>query len=681
MTLQEIRTALTSVDAEVRRQAVADIEAMEGKEIGALLLAALGDEDWRVRKEAVNVARKQAVRLDILPDLVDAICQEENFGLRNAALELLEELGTRAAEVLLDALPQVPDYARKFVVEALACGGDERVIPALVNAANQGDSIVAAAALDALSAIGGTEAELALRAQLVSPDSFHRMAAIDGLNRLGAIVPWEELAPLLTDRLVRRVALAAIGRCGRVEAAEPLFQALSEKSTYVISAAVVGLAQLSSGPREVAQEVANRLSDLSQEIRRRLRFLLAKGSKDVQQSTAYVLCLARDRESIFDIVELSVSYGLSPSIMAGLQQWGQGAVRELLDVVSRIPDSRRPAAIELACEISRKLPSVDSELVSKIRSIMRASMVAKDEDVVIAAIRGLSEWSEARDAETLVKIAETSGEDIAIACGKTLLALAQREPAAVESAVRSAKLDGPAGASLVTLLVALGGPNRFQALEEALNAQDAATRKAALLGLAELDGSKVADLITFALADESVDVQMTAAAVLGRLRDEDGRAIGTDSLLLALTGESSGVRAAAAQALGETGDQRAIEPLRNLVRSTDQDVAVAAIKGLRKLGEVALDELLLEALGHEDEEVVKQALLSIAEIGGSRAISRISMGLEHAAWDVRQLAANLLGGLSDRAAADALRTRLDTEPDELVRVTIKQALSKHGEIT
>ncbi len=680
MTLDEIRAALNDSDAEVRRQAVVAIDGGEDKELGELLLSALADDDWRVRKEAVNVARKQAVQLDILSGLVDAIVQEDNFGLRNAALEVLENLGTRAAEVLLDALPKVPGHARKFVVEALACGGDERVIPALVEAASNGDSIVMAAAIDALAAIGGTEAELALRAQLASSDSFHRMAAIDGLNRLDAYVPWEELAPLLSDRLVRRVALSAIGRCGRIEAVDPLFRALSERSTYIVSAAIVGLAQLGFGPSEIAREVADRVIELSEETRSRLRILLDKGSKEVRQSSAYILCLARDKGAINDVVRLAVSYGLSSSVIDALRRWGDGAVYELLRSVTQLEDARRQTAIEVATEIARGLQEVGPKLAEQIRSVIRSSMNDDNPDVVVAAVRGLGEWSEREDAQTLVKKAESSTEEIAQACGRTLLLLSQREPEAVHEAVQNAKLDGPAGAALVKLIAALDVPDRFASLEAALNAQNAGTRNAALIGLGELGGSKVAELITFALADESVEVQMTAATVLGKLKDEDGQPVGTDSLLLALGSESSGVRAAAALALGETGDQRAVAPLRGLVRSDDQGVAVAAIKGLRRLGDVSLDDLLLEALAHQDDEVVKEALISIAEIGGSRATTRISMGLEHAAWDVRQLSATLLGSMSDQAAVDALQARLTIERDELVQRAIEEALARKGEV-
>jgi len=117
--VKEIEDELSGDDAEARRRAAHQLGRVDDPANGPLLVRALGDEDWRVRKEAARVAVEVAVPWGLLPDLVDAIVQGENVGLRNAALEALERLGPRAANALLVALPRVPDGARKFLVVAL----------------------------------------------------------------------------------------------------------------------------------------------------------------------------------------------------------------------------------------------------------------------------------------------------------------------------------------------------------------------------------------------------------------------------------------------------------------------------------------------------------------------------------------------------------------------------------
>ena len=51
------------------------------------------------------------------------------------------------------------------------------------------------------------------------------------------------------------------------------------------------------------------------------------------------------------------------------------------------------------------------------------------------------------------------------------------------------------------------------------------------------------------------------------------------------------------------------------------------------------------------------------------------MGLAHHAWDVRSLAASLLGALGTDAARASLRERARVETDELVSAAIASALA------
>ena len=79
--------ALLDPDAEVRRRAVVRAASDQGgPALAVLLMRALGDEDWRVRKEAAHAAVRRAEELAMMEPLVHAICQGENVGLRNAAL-------------------------------------------------------------------------------------------------------------------------------------------------------------------------------------------------------------------------------------------------------------------------------------------------------------------------------------------------------------------------------------------------------------------------------------------------------------------------------------------------------------------------------------------------------------------------------------------------------------------
>ncbi len=187
-----------------------------GDEVAELLLRALGDEDWRVRKEAVRVATALAQPLALLPDAhfgggprrQHRFAQRRHRGARGA------RASGRARRAPRRRSTAAPSKARKFLVAALGAGRGEAVVAALADLVHDADTNLAAAGVDALASIGGEESVRVLRACLGATDAYIRLAALDGLERLDAALSWDELSGLLSDRLVRRVALRALGHTG-----------------------------------------------------------------------------------------------------------------------------------------------------------------------------------------------------------------------------------------------------------------------------------------------------------------------------------------------------------------------------------------------------------------------------------------------------------------------------------
>jgi HEAT repeat protein len=68
----------------------------------------------------------------------------------------------------------------------------------------------------------------------------------------------------------------------------------------------------------------------------------------------------------------------------------------------------------------------------------------------------------------------------------------------------------------------------------------------------------------------------------------------------------------------------------------------------------------------------------VADARGANCVATLSEALSHRAWDVRRLAAELLGGLGDRRARVALLARRDHEVDDLALEAMEQALNALG---
>ena len=98
------RALLQHADEEERRRAIAEIP--EGWTPGALavLIDALGDESWRVRKDAVMRVARWPDPDGAVPLLIAQLADDTNVGLRNAAVEALTAIGAPSVGPLTTAL-------------------------------------------------------------------------------------------------------------------------------------------------------------------------------------------------------------------------------------------------------------------------------------------------------------------------------------------------------------------------------------------------------------------------------------------------------------------------------------------------------------------------------------------------------------------------------------------------
>lgn len=274
-------------DAERRRLAVREAESLDA------LIAALGDDSWRVRKLAVD-------RIAAWPDpaksaraLAEVLAETDEVALRNSAIEALTRTGPPAVAVLTGLLvPEQPH--RKFFVDALGALRDLRAVPGLTRCLRDPDVNVRVAAAEALGRIGGTEAEGALLETADTDDMMLQLTALDALAELGAVVPVDRLLPRVDTPVVRVSALRLLGRARDPRALPTLMGALGDKTRRAREAAIESLARYAddaSSPDELAvltsearalppptvNHIAEAVSARRPEVRRGAALLLGLG--------------------------------------------------------------------------------------------------------------------------------------------------------------------------------------------------------------------------------------------------------------------------------------------------------------------------------------------------------------------------------------------------------------------
>jgi HEAT repeat protein len=164
-------------------------------------------------------------------------------------------------------------------------------------------------------------------------------------------------------------------------------------------------------------------------------------------------------------------------------------------------------------------------------------------------------------------------------------------------------------------------------------------------------------------------------AALDALRSWEGKAV-APALIAVLLNTESLLRQRAAEALGDLGDARAVEPLVNAMADSDVDVVSASGMALAKIGGPSVGPLL-DILSTGKAPARIWAAMALGEMGDRRAMGPLIDTLKDRDTSVRRAAAKALGGLPDPRSTQALLAAMKDE-DPGVRGDAIGALSAIG---
>jgi len=182
------------------------------------------------------------------------------------------------------------------------------------------------------------------------------------------------------------------------------------------------------------------------------------------------------------------------------------------------------------------------------------------------------------------------------------------------------------------------------------------------------------------LGDKSSMVRETGAEALGQI----GNPRTVEPLIAALRDKDTGVRGAAAKALGHIGDPRTVEPLIAALRDEDTGVRGAAAEALGQIGDPRTVEPLIAALRDEDSNVRRVAAWALGKIGDSQAVEPLIAALRNEDGNMRRVAAWALGKIGDSRAVEPLIAVLEDQATKnwwrySVREAAAEALGRIGE--
>jgi len=661
----EPRGGLSSPDEETRRATVASLASSPLGIIRSQLFYAMGDESWRVRKEAVEVFLASPDCGEYIEELFDLLRSQDNAGLRNSSVEALVKLGSRSLSVLEAHAADQDRDVRKFVIDAIGSIGDPSSLPVLIRALDDEDSNVCTAAAEHLGKIGGAGTVQPLLDSLSKPDLTLRHTVLEALGRTGASVAAATVAPFLSERLLKKAAYECLGSAGGADAVPFLLEGLAEPGKSVRETAVKALMDVCAGmPAEQLDEhVVQPLQKLAgSPVATGLLALLDNPDPGLRLALIRLFGLMGDGRAAAAILRACRDERLLPDCMISLRAMGKDTIHFLEEEYAAGEGGDRETIIRICAETG--LP----ESSALVRTGMRELSPAVREAAARAAARlGLTGL-----VPEVAVLLNDFDQDVRTTALEALAELASLDASAVAE-ITASLVTSPDPVKRREGALLSGALRDGEHLSRLIKDEDDSVRRMAVLGFSGFEGEDAMHHLTIALTDENPEVRIAAASVLG----ESGRADALDPLILAARDGDCWVRCAALRGLGKLRDARAVGEIETALSTGEGMVVLSALEALASIGDEKSRELVRDAVSRADGDIVKAAVDILAGWEDPWLGAHGEELLGHPDWNVRNSIVRFLGERGGPAAVPLFRRALETEKDDLVRGRIIAFLERY----
>lgn len=629
------------------------------------LFLAMGDQSWRVRKEAVAVLLSaQPLGTEGIERLIDLLRSADNAGLRNSAVESLERLGASAVDALCGHLGDPDHDLRKFVIDILGSIGSRSCVPLLVAALDDTDPNVRVAAAENLGKIGDSSALPYLLKVLEGGDLWLKFTVLDALALIGTPVPLEALRPLLQESLLKRAIYDCLGAVGDAGCLPLLLSGVQEPVRNAREAAAVALMRVRSrldaddAPGLVDIPLKNLKGTAGAEG---LIASLDGNDQGVLDAMARIVGTIGDERGVPGLVAVSRLERLRGSCLQAFRGIGAAALPQLVSLFPSAHGSERAfialliGEIGLAGGVGLLLEGLNDDAPQ-----LRAACAT--------ALGKLAPAGASRDIERLLDDASPEVRDAAL---EALGRLGAQDPAELArlcaELAQSARPERRRDAAL--LLPSLSDSERLFLL---VKDEDASVRTAAVASLARVGLPQAVGHLVMALVDEESQVRIAAALALGEL----GGAEVLEPLLLALNDSDPWVQTAALKGLTALGDAAALPGVTALLAGARGPVLIAGLTTLAAVGGAGSLAPVRAALGDGDEEVVQAAIGILAGTDSDWITEYRDALIGHPHWGVRRSFARAMAEALGVQALPYLKDALAKETDPLVKGEIAGLLGR-----
>ncbi len=651
---------LSHKDAEVRRESLENFLEYE-KDISKaipLILKQLEDENWRVRKTAVE-ALLGIKGETVTRAFIDTLNNADSVNARNSAIEALIALGDEATDHLIEKYKDSSKDVKKFIIDILGKTKDLKALPLLLKAIEDKNENVRAAAVEHLGNIKGHESVInALTGILVREDIWVAYPAVEALGRIGDSKAVDALISVLPQAKLREPVIRALGRIAESGSFPSIVPFLKDKSRSIREVTIEAIEQFyRKGIKEevIIKSLKNILGNKASDI---LLPCVKSNKKDVRVASILLLGLIKDKRAVPLLLEISVEDDANENIEKVLAYIAKSAPEFLIPFFGTGDSYQR----RIICEVAGKTgaPAFFNHLIRCL----------KDEDGHVRGNAAIA-LSHLNNPEAIKHIKRLLLDEYENVQEEAIKSLSKFKKWLDIDEIKKGLLDKNhiLQRNTVILLGLIGNKNSIEALGITLKSSSVKVRISVVQALGAIGGANAVKFLFLALTDEFAEVRRVAAIAIGRIRSNKG----LQPLILLLSDIDVKVRAASAEALGRLGNKKAVDPLLGLLKDESGFVRTATIESLANFKEEKVKDSLLKLLNDNDAEIRSTAVEALKSFDS--IAQDILPLLKDKEWSVRKTVVDVLGRFFRDQSYAYLKEVSDTDEDTEVRETAARYLS------
>jgi HEAT repeat protein len=655
--MQEIIKQLSSDDIDIRRAAVEKLRGMKNEACIPVLLSAMGDSSWRVRKTAVDMLFDDYTLGQYIHGLIQLLYIDDNAGARNSAIEALNRLGRKATSFLMEAFDTPNRDVRKFIIDVLGEQMDPRSLPLMLDAIKDEDENVSATAVEQLGKRGEMSVVDALIDILNSGELWTAYPAADALGRIGNKKAVPYLTAALQKKPLREPVLKALAHLAEPSTLKHIIPLLNNSSRNIQEETLKTIEKYYHNGVSADLITAEIKRILGDQVLDLLITFAWSSKEEVRISAILLLGLMKDEAAFTPLLDISHEEEFAEDVKKALIFIGKSKPASLLPLFS----TDNPQRKRFICEVAEHIAAPE------YFAILEKMLSDEDGHVRSIAAVAISRLNNMSILTKLKRLLTDPYEDVQEAAVEALFTL--KEGLKIDELIvmlrdKNASLRKNASRLLGKMKITLA----IEALGFALKDDHISVRKAVIEALSSIGTEDAVRYLRYALTDENPDIRIAAALSLGTIASPET----LESLIILATDPDDVVRVAAAKALGMLGDSGAVKTLVTLLHDSNGFVVTTAVEALSSIGGEDAKNAIIGMLNYDDIEVKRTAIKSLEGVTGID--QKLIPFLKDSDWATRIAAVRVLGTTLSESVRTELEKLLDTEEDPTVFKAVEEIL-------